>query len=48
MGIEEEEEQATGIHYIFNKIIAENFPNLERQLDNSLSGTESLQDTKQA
>jgi hypothetical protein len=31
MGIEEGEEvQARGIHNIFNKIITENFPNLEK------------------
>jgi hypothetical protein len=31
MGIEEREEvQAKGIHNIFNKIITENFPNLEK------------------
>jgi archaeosine-15-forming tRNA-guanine transglycosylase len=31
MGIEEEEEvQAKGIRNIFNKIITENFPNLEK------------------
>jgi hypothetical protein len=35
MGIEEGEEvQAKGICNIFNKIIAENFPNLEKQLHN--------------
>jgi hypothetical protein len=33
MGIEEgEEEQATGICNIVNKIIAENFPNLKKEL----------------
>jgi hypothetical protein len=33
MGIEEGEEvQAKGIHNIFNKIIAENFPNLEKTM----------------
>jgi hypothetical protein len=33
MGIEEEEEvQAKGIHNIFNKIITENFPNLEKTM----------------
>jgi phosphatidate phosphatase PAH1 len=33
MGIEEGEEvQAKGIHDIFNKIIAENFPNLEKTM----------------
>jgi hypothetical protein len=30
MGIEEEEVQAKGIHNIFNKIITENFLNLEK------------------
>jgi hypothetical protein len=29
-GIEEEEVQPKGIHNIFNKIIKENFPNLEK------------------
>jgi hypothetical protein len=29
MGIEGEEVQAKGIHNVFNKIITENFPNLE-------------------
>jgi hypothetical protein len=33
MGIEEGEEvQAKGMHNIFNKIITENFPNLERTM----------------
>jgi hypothetical protein len=32
MGIEEEEVQAKGIHNIFNKIIADNFPNLEKEM----------------
>jgi chromosome segregation ATPase len=32
MSIEEEEVQAKGIHNIFNKIIAENFPNLKKIL----------------
>jgi hypothetical protein len=33
MGIEEGEEvQAKGIHNIFNKIITENFPNLENTM----------------
>jgi hypothetical protein len=33
MGIEEwEEVQAKGIHNIFNKIITENFPNLEKTM----------------
>jgi hypothetical protein len=33
MGIEEEEErQEKGIHNIFNKIITENFPNLEKTM----------------
>jgi hypothetical protein len=33
MGIEEGEEgQAKGIENIFNKIIAENFPNLEKKM----------------
>jgi archaeosine-15-forming tRNA-guanine transglycosylase len=33
MGIEEGEEvQAKGIHNIFNKIVTENFPNLEKVL----------------
>jgi hypothetical protein len=33
MGIEEGEEvQAKGIHSIFNKMIAENYPNLEKEL----------------
>jgi hypothetical protein len=32
MGIEGEEEQAKGICNIFNKIITENFPNLEKVL----------------
>jgi hypothetical protein len=30
MGIEGEEIEAKGIHSIFNKIITENFPNLEK------------------
>jgi hypothetical protein len=33
MGIEEGEEvQAKGMHNIFNKIITENFPNLEKDI----------------
>jgi hypothetical protein len=33
MGIEEGEEmQAKGMHNIFNKIITENFPNLEKSM----------------
>jgi hypothetical protein len=32
MGIKEEEVQAKGIHNIFNKIVTENFPNLENAL----------------
>jgi hypothetical protein len=32
MGIEEEEVQAKGICNIFNKIITENFPNLEKTM----------------
>jgi hypothetical protein len=32
MGIEEEEVKANGIHNIFNKIIKENFPNLEKTM----------------
>jgi hypothetical protein len=33
MGIKEGEEvQAKGIHNTFNKIIAQNFPNLEKEL----------------
>jgi hypothetical protein len=32
MDIEEEELQAKGIHNIFNKIITENFPNLEKTM----------------
>jgi hypothetical protein len=33
MGIEEGEEvQAKGIHNIFNKIVTENFPNLEKTM----------------
>jgi hypothetical protein len=41
IGIKEGEEvQAKEIHNIFNKIVTENYPNLE-------TGTGSLQDTKQ-
>jgi chromosome segregation ATPase len=32
MGIEEEEMQAKGMHNIINKIITENFPNLEKTM----------------
>jgi esterase/lipase len=32
MGIEREEVQTKGIHNIFNKIITENFPNLEKTM----------------
>jgi hypothetical protein len=46
MGIEEGEEvQAKGMENIFNKIIAENFPNLEK---GEYPGTGSFQNTKQA
>jgi hypothetical protein len=44
MGIEEEEVQAKDIGNIINKIMAENFPTLER---NAHQGTGSLQGTKQ-
>jgi hypothetical protein len=43
MGIEEGEEvQAKGMRNIFNKIITENFPNLEKDIP-----YRGLQDTKQ-
>jgi hypothetical protein len=32
MGIEGEELQAKGMHNIFNEIITENFPNLEKSM----------------
>jgi hypothetical protein len=32
MGIEEEEVQEKGVHNIFNQIITENFPNLEKTM----------------
>jgi hypothetical protein len=32
MGIGEEEVQAKGIHNIFNEVIAENFPNLKKEM----------------
>jgi hypothetical protein len=32
MGIEGEEVQAKGMHNIFNKVITENFPNLEKTI----------------
>jgi hypothetical protein len=32
MGIEEEDGKAKGIKNIFNKIIAEKFPNLEKEI----------------
>jgi hypothetical protein len=32
MGIEEEEVQEKGMHNIFNKIVTENFPNLEKTM----------------
>jgi hypothetical protein len=45
MGIEEEEEvQAKGVGNIFNKIVAENFPNLKKEIAHP--GTGSLWDTK--
>jgi hypothetical protein len=45
MGIEEGEEvQEKGVCNIFNKIITENFPNLEKTAH---SGTGSFQNTKQ-
>jgi hypothetical protein len=44
MGVEEgEEKQIKGIDNLFNRIIAENFPNLEKQ---SYPGEGSLQNTK--
>jgi predicted nuclease with TOPRIM domain len=46
MGIEEGEEvQAKGIHNIFNKIITENFPNLEKTIPIQISP--NLENTKQ-
>jgi chromosome segregation ATPase len=45
MGIEEKAEvQAKGIHNLFNKIITENFPTLEKVFCHSSTG--SLQNTK--
>jgi hypothetical protein len=38
MGTEEEEVQAKGIHNIFNKIITENFPNLEKTMPIQVQG----------
>jgi archaeosine-15-forming tRNA-guanine transglycosylase len=39
IGIEEGEEvQAKGIHNIFNKIVTENFPNLEKNYTHSITG----------
>jgi hypothetical protein len=39
MGIEEGEEvQAKGMHNIFNKIITENFPNLEKSIPIKMQG----------
>jgi hypothetical protein len=47
MGIKEGEEvQAKGIHNIFNKIMAENFPNLEKDL--SIQVQKASRNTKQA
>jgi hypothetical protein len=46
MGIEEEI-QAKGIENIFNKIIAENFPNLEGRKRGGHPGTGGFQNTKQ-
>jgi hypothetical protein len=47
MGIEEGEEvQAKRICNMFNKILTENFPNLEKVMHIQV-GTGSLQDTKQ-
>jgi hypothetical protein len=44
MGVEEEEEiQTKGTDNLFNRIIAENFPNLEKE---SHPGVGSLQNTK--
>jgi hypothetical protein len=46
MGIEEGEEvQAKGMHNLFNKIITENFLNLEKTMP--IKGTGGLQNTKQ-
>jgi hypothetical protein len=42
---EGEEVQVKGIHNIFNKIITENFPNLEENYAQTVIG--SLQNTKQ-
>jgi hypothetical protein len=44
MGIEEEEVQAKRMHNICNKIIIENFPNLEKNVH---PGMGSLQNAKQ-
>jgi hypothetical protein len=45
MGIEGEEIQAKGINNLFKRIIAENFPYLEKE---SYPDAESLQNTKPA
>jgi hypothetical protein len=40
MGIDEGEKvQAKGIHNIFNKLITENFPNLEKTMHIKVQGT---------
>jgi hypothetical protein len=40
VGIEEGEEiQTIGIDYLFNKIIAENFPNLKKERVTHMQGT---------
>jgi hypothetical protein len=44
MGIEEEEMQVKGIHNIFNKIITENFPNLEKDIPTQVQETEHKTD----
>jgi hypothetical protein len=41
MGIEEGEEvQAKGMHNVFNKIMTENFPNLEKTMPIQVQDTE--------
>jgi hypothetical protein len=44
MGIEEEEVQTKGIHNIFNKIITENFPNLEKTMTIRVQGASRTPD----
>ena len=47
IGVPEEEEKKKGYEKIFEEIIAENFPNMEKEIINSKRHKESIQDKPQ-